>query len=120
MAFVVLVAGGGLIAEENPFRDSRTGRFLTGNSGGGRPPGSRNKLSEAFLGDLLSDWELHGTQAIEAARVSKPEVYIRVIASLLPREASVEINPLSELSDDELDARIKSLSKILAAFEDKD
>jgi hypothetical protein len=33
-------------------RDTKTGRFLAGNSGGGRKPGSRNKLSESFIADV--------------------------------------------------------------------
>ena len=32
----------------SPERDGQ-GRFLTGNSGGGRPKGSRNKLTERFM-----------------------------------------------------------------------
>lgn len=37
-------------------RDPETGRFLTGNGGGGRPKGSRNKLGEQFLEALAQDF----------------------------------------------------------------
>ena len=49
-------------------RDPETGRYLTGNSGGGRPKGSRNKLGEQFLEALTQDFTEHGQQAIVACR----------------------------------------------------
>jgi len=41
-------------------KDPKPGRFLTGNSGGGRPKGSRNKLGEQFLEALVQDFTEHG------------------------------------------------------------
>ena len=77
-------------------RDLQTGRFLTaanGNSGGpGRRVGSRNRLSEQFIADLRSDWEVHGPAVIEAVRTTDPSTYLRVVAGLLPREAQFDVN----------------------------
>src|SRR5262245_66159924 len=74
-------------------RDPRSGRFLTGNNGGpGRKIGSRNRLSEQFIADLRSDWEQHGPAVIEAVRTKDPSTYLRVIASLLPREAQLDVS----------------------------
>ena len=52
-------------------RDTKTGRFLAGNNGGGRKPGSRNKLSEAFIADVQASWEKHGAEVLE--RVAREE-----------------------------------------------
>jgi hypothetical protein len=71
------------------FHDER-GRFLPGNPGGGRKPGSRSKLSEAFLEALCADYEQHGKAAIERMRDTNPVAYLRMIASLLPKEFHVE------------------------------
>jgi hypothetical protein len=74
-------------------RDARTGRYLPGNSGnGGRKPGSRNKLGEAFIADLATSWERHGVKALERCAEEDPAQYCRIIASLLPREASLDVD----------------------------
>lgn len=98
-----------------PEQDDK-GRFVSGNIGGGRPKGSRNKLGEAFLKALQEDFDEHGAEAIVQTRVTKPEVYVRVIAGLLPSEHNLNINRNEELSDDELRARIADLAAQLAPF----
>ena len=50
----------------------------------GRKPGSRSKLSEAFLSALNADFEQHGTAVIAKVRLKKPDVYLKVIANLMP------------------------------------
>jgi len=71
-------------------KDEKTGRFLTGNNGGpGRPKGSRNKLSEDFLANLHEAWEKHGKQAIEKVAEARPDIFLKVVASVLPKEANV-------------------------------
>jgi hypothetical protein len=32
------------------------GRWLPGNPGGGRPPGSRQKIAEQIIRDIAEDW----------------------------------------------------------------
>jgi hypothetical protein len=41
------------------------GRWLPGNPGGGRPPGSRQKIAEALLCDLAEVWKVHGRAVLE-------------------------------------------------------
>ena len=54
-------------------RDSKTGRFLTGNSGnGGRKPGSRGRHSENFLREFANDFEQHGAVIIQQVRREEP------------------------------------------------
>jgi hypothetical protein len=83
------------------------GRFLTGNSGGGRRKGSRNKLTERFLDTIADDFAAHGADAIAKVRVDDPIAYLKIVGSLVPRELilqreeSPEIN-LAEITDDEL------------------
>ena len=63
------------------------GRFLTGNNGGGRPKGSRNKLTEQFLYAIANDFYDHGAEAIAKVRTSDPATYLKLVGSLIPRQA---------------------------------
>jgi hypothetical protein len=85
-----------------PERNTKTGRFLTGNIGGGRPKGSRNRLGEQFLEALSHDFTAHGQQAIVACREEKPTEYLKVVANLLPKELLVRKDPVDEMSDKEI------------------
>jgi len=77
--------------DDSPGRNHRNGRFITGNIGGGRKPGSRNKLGEAFIEALNADFEQHGEAVIAAVRIEKPDQYLKVIASILPREIAAQV-----------------------------
>jgi hypothetical protein len=86
------------------FRDKTTGRFLTGNNGGGRKRGARNRLSEAFLEDLQALWERQGEAVLERAARENPVAMTKIIAGILPREVLVrafttktEINLFAEM-----------------------
>lgn len=62
------------------------GRFLSGNIGGGRPKGSRNKLSDVLLSVVVDDFAVHGAEAISQLRQKDPATYLRLVTSLVPRE----------------------------------
>lgn len=81
----------------------------------GRPKGARNKLGEAFLQDMLADWQEHGTAVIEAVRADKPDQYLKVVASILPKELNVKVNELDELTDDQLARQLRAIATQLAA-----
>jgi len=72
-----------------PAQDSK-GRFVSGNIGGGRPKGARAKLGEAFLQAMFDDFNKHGIAAVEQVREEKPDQYLKVIASLMPKEITGE------------------------------
>jgi hypothetical protein len=83
------------------------GRFLTGNSGGGRPKGSRNKLTERFMDTIANDFAEHGAEAIAKVRIDDPATYLKIVGSLVPRELIMQreespaINS-AEITDEEL------------------
>jgi len=79
-------------------------RFKPGNPG--RPKGSRSRLSEAFLKALADDFEQHGILAIQEARQKSPDAYMRVVASLEPKESKVDMTSRKEESLSEEQARI--------------
>jgi hypothetical protein len=89
-----------------------TGRELTqfkpGQSGNpkGRPKGSRNKLSEKFFRDLCDAWQAFGKPALMTAAWTHPVEFVRVVASLIPREleATATVVHAERMSDDELAA----------------
>lgn len=79
---------------ENTANEQRVvGRpFKPGQSGNpaGRPKGARSKLGEAFVDALLNDWQTNGVQAIIDMREERPGDYVKVVASLLPKEITGE------------------------------
>lgn len=62
------------------------GKFLTGNNGGGRPKGSRNRLTELLMGAIVDDFAANGATAIARLREADPATYLRMITALVPRE----------------------------------
>lgn len=102
------------MAPDKPAKDDK-GRFLTGNIGGGRPKGARNKLGEAFVSDLLADWEEHGPAVIAEVREEKPDQYLKVVASILPKELNVKVGEIDELTDEQLARQLASVASQLAA-----
>jgi hypothetical protein len=101
-------------------------QFQKGNSyakngnGAGRPKGSRNKLCRAVLEDLLADWAEGGAAAIKMVRIENPAAYVRVMASILPKELIFENSAVTELDDDELDRMISMLrERALAARQEQ-
>lgn len=89
-------------------------QFKPGNPG--RPKGSRNKLGEAFLEALHEDFTLHGVTAIQTVRTEKPDQYLKVIASILPKELNVNVNDTDAMTDDELIERVRRLDDTIRPF----
>lgn len=80
---------------------------VSGNPGG-KPQGARNRLQGAFANGLAADFEEHGIKAIRDAREKDPLGYVKVVASLMPKEMALT-RPMEDLTDDELTAGIALL-----------
>jgi hypothetical protein len=78
---------------------------------GGRKKGSRNKLGEDFIHALAEDFERYGAEVIERVRIEKPEAYIKVIASLLPKDLNLNVSKYDHLSDEQLIVRLRVLTE---------
>jgi hypothetical protein len=86
------------------------GRFLTGNSGGGRPKGSRNRLTDTFLSAIADDFAANGSNAIEQLRNSDPFGYLRLIGALIPRQLILQREreiDFADMSIDEIEELIE-------------
>ncbi|MBY0512065.1 MAG: hypothetical protein K2P94_18155 [Rhodospirillaceae bacterium] len=73
-------------------------------------------LKTDFLTALRADFAVHGADAIAACRDDDPLQYVKLVASLLPKDAPARKDDeplgrdaLDRLSDDELLARIRML-----------
>ena len=87
----------------------------SGNSAG-RPIGNRNKLNEKFILALHDDFVQHGAKVIEQVRKDKPDIYLKVIASILPRELHVKDGSVFDgMSNEQLDEILGSVRAVLAA-----
>jgi hypothetical protein len=106
---VAVVGPDGVSSLERPIVSTRdaNGKFITGNIGGGRPKGSRNKLTEVLLSFVVDDFVEHGAEAIAQLRLKDPATYLRIVASLVPRELILQREEApaidyAELTDDDV------------------
>jgi hypothetical protein len=91
--------------------------WVKGQSGnpGGRTPGLRNKLQNGFVAALADDFATHGPAAIEAARLEDPVGYLKLVASLLPKDVKLDARPLADWTDEELVRTIDLIERYMAA-----
>jgi len=83
----------------------------------GRPKGSRNKLGEAFISALHDDFVQHGPQVIETVRIEKPDQYLKVVASILPKELNIKTDAFDGVSDEQLAALVHAARSALGIAE---
>jgi hypothetical protein len=91
-----------------PFKPGQTGNPR------GRPKGSRHKLAEAFLAAMLADFEQQGPAVIAIVRATDPAQYLKIIASLVPRQIDIPPDAFEGVSDSDLDALIEAVRAELA------
>ncbi|MDX8534305.1 hypothetical protein RFM41_24585 [Mesorhizobium sp. VK25A] len=82
-----------------------------------RPKRMRKTLVDDFAAALRADFRAHGAGVIAAVRAEKPEQYLKVVLTLLPKDFSQDFdadkNSLEQLSDEEIRNRIRSLETSL-------
>jgi hypothetical protein len=81
---------------------------------GGKPVASRNRLQGDFMRALADDFAEHGVTAIQKTREEQPAQYLKVVASLMPKELEIK-RPLEDLTDDDLIAGVAALQSLLNA-----
>lgn len=94
-------------------------QFKPGQSGNpaGRAKGSRNKLGEAFISAMHDDFVQHGPQVIETVRIEKPDQYLKVVASILPKELNIKTDAFDGLTDEQLSALVVAARSALGVPE---
>ena len=95
---------------------AKNGSFLPGGSPG-RPKNARNRLASRVFEDIFAHWSApaapdselcKGQEALETLYKEKPGEYLRLTASVLPKEFVFE-NVVSDLDDDQIDDLLAAL-----------
>ena len=84
----------------------------------GRPLHARQRLNENFVNKLSADFAKHGDRAIKKLRETDVASYVRVCASLLPKDVFVHQGPLAELTPDEIAALAYAARRAVAVVHD--
>ena len=103
-------------ADKTPKQMPEGVRFAAGNPG--RPKGSRNKLGEAFVQALHDSFLQHGPETIETVRTERPHEYLKVVASLLPKQVEIKESAFDGIGDEQLAAIIVAAKSALGIAED--
>lgn len=80
----------------------RPHQFAPGNPGPGK--GIRKRLAGDFVRELHRDFNEHGPEAIAKCRTQRPAEYVRIIASLLPKQIDIRESDLADTDDDALES----------------
>ena len=56
----------------------------------GNPSGRRRRLTEAFIRDFQTIWETEGLAAIQRVARNDPSTFVRVAASLMPKDINLK------------------------------
>ena len=96
------------IAALKPFKPGQSG------NPGGKPVRARNAINAKFLNALLKEFDESGAKAIKRCAEEEPSAFVRVLASLQPKELEIT-RPLDDISDEQLDAAYLACRAILDA-----
>jgi hypothetical protein len=94
------------------------GQFQKGVSGNiaGNAQRTRHLFSKAFVEALSEDFRAGGAEAILRVRTEAPGTYLRICATLIPRELKLEHSQyVKTLSDEQIEQAIKAIQTMLAA-----
>ncbi|WP_287121224.1 hypothetical protein [Mesorhizobium sp.] len=102
---------------ENPFDDEPAD--VAERKPSGRPKRAKKTLADGFLEAIRADFRAHGAGVIAEVRTEKPDQYLKIVLSVLPKDLHLNINSLEALSDDEISQRIRGLEAVLRPFLEK-
>ena len=99
----------------------RTARSRPGRKApaGATPKRTKKTLGDDFLDAVRADFRTHGAGVIAAVRADKPDQYLKIVQSVLPKDLHVSLDHLETLSDDEIRRRIRGLEAVLGPFGDR-
>ncbi|WP_292644267.1 hypothetical protein [Mesorhizobium sp.] len=81
-----------------------------------RPKRTKKTLGDDFLAAVRADFRTHGAGVIAEVRADKPDQYLKIVLSVLPKDFDAKINQLDGLSNDEIRSRIRALEAIVKPF----
>lgn len=84
----------------------------------GRPPGSRNKLGEAFISELHADFLENGAAVIKRLRAEDPKAYVNAIAKIIPKDLNLSVTPMADYTDQNLTVLNVSIQQTIQLIED--
>jgi hypothetical protein len=88
-----------------PQRNSK-GQIIPGGASlnpAGRPKGSRVKLEEVFVADMVEAWKLYGKDALASTATKEPAKFAQIAASVLPKQTqTTRVHKLELMTDREL------------------
>ncbi|UVK51885.1 hypothetical protein DBIPINDM_005208 [Mesorhizobium sp. AR02] len=64
-----------------------------------RPKRTKKTLGDDFLAAVRADFRAHGAGVIAEVRADKPDQYLKIVLSVLPKDFDVSINQLDAFSD---------------------
>lgn len=64
-----------------------------------RPKRTKKTLGDDFLAAVRADFRAYGAGVIAEVRADKPDQYLKIVLSVLPKDFDVAINHLDALSD---------------------
>ena len=82
----------------------------------GQDPWKWSLVGDDFLAAVRADFRTHGAGVIAEVRADKPDQYLKIVLSVLPKDFDVTINQLDALSDEEIRSRIRHLEAVLKPF----
>jgi hypothetical protein len=86
---------------------------ITKAEGGGRIKGARNLQQAEILSNTLRHWRDGGSAAINVVFAEKPETYLKIVASILPKELLIEdARKIKGMTDDELAGYLAEIRRL--------
>ena len=93
-------------------------RFAVGNKyGKGRKVGCKVRLSESFLSGIAADFAKCGKHVIQHVRQNEPSTYLRIVASIVPKETIAKLEVSGEVDIKHTEKRILDAYRLLGENE---